>query len=325
MANFTASVHDRMSASEKEEKTQFFKQEYDMKMTVDNFFSNRLEKYLLGNIIYQDNLKMFRIYTCNTIDDDINTHRVPRRNSKPILFMVITASAIKIANYLLARVNIVVNVDDDHKKNEITNDNYHFPKIDIGQGSSSNQDTPLTRAAYFKDVEIVSLLLNHPNMTKNGINKCNKYGQTPLHCAAMNVRDVRHTATDEDVEKTAQMLINDERTDLNCHDIKYGQTPLMYAMRMQARVAQLLIDNENVDVNAKSTHGHDDGGTALHIGIQTMKDNACKDTSEYDTICQVIKKLLSRKDFDKNIRNGKGKTGLDMAKKAKFSKIVKML
>ena len=89
---------------------------------------------------------------------------------------------------------------------------------------------------------------------------------------------------------------------------------------MRATFAHILIQSDKVDVNVKSTH---DDGTPLHVAIQTLnlKDNSRENTNDYDTIVQLIEKLLCRKDldFDKNyVKNGKGQTCLDMAKQAIF-------
>ena len=197
---------------------------------------------------------------------------------------------------------------------------YNFPKIDVTSVKHSDyNDTPLTIASYFKRVEIVSLLLNHPNMTKNGINKNNYFDATPLHCVSICPHNVQHEDVQEDATKIAQMLLNDERTDLNV--IMYNNTPLMYAIRTQPKVAQLLIDHEKVDVNV----GNRCGAAALHVAVQTIAMMQNKDETKQNVICQLIKQFLSRKDFDKNIKNLHGKTGLQMAKEAKLSQVVNLL
>ena len=89
-----------------------------------------------------------------------------------------TLPATKIATYLLpipgknnqiGNINNNINISDSDKYR--CNYNYKFPNIDIiSPESYFGQNTPSTLAAYYKHAEIVSLLINHPNMTKNGIN-----------------------------------------------------------------------------------------------------------------------------------------------------------
>ena len=346
MANFVVLTDEsvRIYGRKIEEKVDLRIQAYKMKVTLNDIFSKQTEHYKLGMIIKYDNLKMFKIYTCNMNDDDINTHRIESRfGSKSILFTVITSKppAMQIANYLLAPVEIVSpilindesNIDDttdinsNNNNNEKQNPNietyYNFAKIDVTSPEYTfSEDTPLTMASHYKHVEIVSLLIKHPNMTKNGINKGDQFGTTPLHCAStsatlINIQDVD---VQDDAVTIAQMLLNDDRTNANSID-NTGSTPLLYAIRGQPKVGQILIDNEKVDVNIRS-RSHI-GSTALHVSIETMMKE--KDLMKRNAIYQLIKKLLSRKDFDKNIKNGRGETGLDLAKKAKLSQVVKIL
>ena len=146
-------------------------------------------------------------------------------------------------------------------------------------------------------------------MTKDGINKADSKGLAPLHCACDKLGADSHGKQNDGV-KIAQMLIDDERTDVNAVDFQ-GKTPLMYAIESQPKIAPILIKNDKVDVNIQSHCGN----TALHVAVEFR-----------DIYCGLIKKLLSRKDFDKNIVNNQGKTGLDLAKENPWmTRIVSML
>ena len=208
MANFVVLTDEsvRIYGRNIEKKVDLRIQAYKMKLTLNDIFSKETEHYKLGMIIKYDNLEMFKIYTCNMNDDDINTHKIESRfASKSILFTVITSKppAMRIANYLLAPVEIVSpilindesNIDDttdinsNNNNNEKQNPNietyYNFAKIDVTSPEYTfSKDRPLTMASHYKHVEIVSLLMKHPNMTKNGINKGDHFGVTPLHCAS---------------------------------------------------------------------------------------------------------------------------------------------
>ena len=131
---------------------------------------------LLGLIIEHDNLEMFKVYTCNMSDEEINMCYVQHGyDFKLLLVTVVKYGAMKIANHLLQPDKSKV-----HPYHDVFN-TYNYTKIDVFYGY--REDTrwyPLGLAAYHKHVEIVSLLIKHPNMTKNGINKGDVFGKTPL-------------------------------------------------------------------------------------------------------------------------------------------------
>ena len=306
-----------------------------MKITVDDLIAIncKSKEALLGRMIVQDNVEMFKIYTCNMDDSFIN-----RQNAntglgfKSILTSVIKSGAKKMAIYLLAPVNYgynsncgVKNIKANEERISKSNYNYNFPTIDINSreftySSRFGQDTPLTLAAFYKHDDIVSLLLNHANMTKNGINQSDRNGNTPLHCAATFSIYIRSSATYDDAANVARILIDDKRTNVNAVDSIKGQTPLMYAIESQPKVARLLIESDKVDVNIQCNNG----GTVLHVAAEILKDSDDYRNDD-DTICQLIQQLLSRNDFDRNITNDDGKTGLDLAREAYLWQMINVL
>ena len=298
---------------------------FGMEITVDKFvkISGRSSLFY---IIDADNLKMFKIYIYNTNENYINKklHAFPDlARSSSILFGVIIYGAIKIATYLLAPV-AVNKANDDHiyikDKNNIDkyNYNYNFPNIDIlTPESSKTKDTPLTLAAHCKRVEIVSLLINHPNMTKDGINQGDNTGVVPLHCACCAPHENNLKASEQDSVSIAQMLINDERTDINVAD-ESGDTALMYAIQYQKKVFEMLIKNDKINVNCQNV----DGETALHVAA------ACDDCIGYQTIdfVECVKILVRRKDFNSlDIKNNDNLTALQVAMQQNFSPMIQCL
>ena len=285
---------------------------FGMKMTVDKFVTIT-KRSCLSYIIEADNLEMFKIFIYNTSEKYINEklHKFPNLvGSNSILFGVIAFGAIKIARYLLAPVENYKQNDDQIKDSN----NYNFANIDIVTFESSlTKHTPLTLAAYYKRVEIVSLLINHPNMTKNGINQGCFRGIVPLHCVCCVSHPSNSNPTEQDAASIAQMLINDERTDVNATDSR-GYTPLMYAMQRHKKVFEILINNDKIDVNAQNYHGD----TVLHMAA-TCSPAACIGNQTPDGIVQSVKMLLRRKDFNsfdaKNIDN---LTALQVAPDSRF-------
>ena len=55
-------------------------------------------------------------------------------------------------------------------------------------------------------------------MTKDGINQAAGTGVVPLHYACCVPHQLNRNATEQDAISIAQMLINDERTDINAAD-----------------------------------------------------------------------------------------------------------
>ena len=193
--------------------------------------------------------------------------------------------------------------------------NYNFETIDLDGNFSIGGNGILNYCVTYRKVEIVSLLIDHPNMTKELINQTNPRGRTPLHHAFMKT-----SAGDDDQDsslKIDQMLINDKRTDINIVSGE-GKTALMYAIESYPKIAMTLIDNERCNVNIQATYGD----TAFHIFVETAALCNLDTDATYLQLCQ---KLLQRKDLDSNIRNNQAKTPLDLAKEKNLSAIVKLI
>ena len=81
----------------------------------------------------------------------------------------------------------------------------------------------------------------------------------------------------------------------------------MCPAKWQSTVGEILIDNDKVDVNIQSIRGD----SVLHVAVKAWIDEGycfrCYHENDYE-ICILISKLLSRKDFDVDIRNNDGKT-----------------
>ena len=315
------------------------KQGYNLKITVDTIFSNNmvfdeLDINMLVIIIEHDNLEMFKIYTCKMSDQDMNkcykgwpTRYVSLKGYPlSILMVVIKCGALEIAKYLLSgkadsdNINIKIANNSVKKKNNHNNYNFNFnfPNIDIDTREESMfEDTPLTLAAYYKRVEIVSLLINHPNMTQELINYGDYIGQTPLHCACSK-SNFNDDATFDDAADMVKILIDDKRTNINqCN--QRGQTALIDAIHEQTKAAHILIDHPDFDVNIQCNKGQ----TALHYAAKINK-YINPDVSQEEA-AEMVRKLLQRKDIDKNIKDRTGRTALDFAKQNNFSQMILLL
>ena len=309
----------------------------------------RLNKdiHILKLIIEADNVEMFQIYLCNMkavrlnynsdidykIDlDFINRPLVDFQNIDGcILYHVLKQHAKKIGTYLLGPVTTDSNSDDvnncstitiaselENKENSNNNNNnnnkttvyYNFPNIDIANiRYGGDEDTALILASSYKQVEMVSLLLTHPNMTSKGINTGDRNNTTPLHCTCIGVLTKGFL---KDGLKIATMLINDDRTDINVLD-EDDCSVLEYAMDGNLGVAFMLIENEKFNVNVQN----DNGDTALHI-IATSHGHNQKNPAWV----QCCRMLLKRQDLNINIKNNNDKTPMDIALKYGLDEIV---
>ena len=315
------------------------KKVYNNSITIDKIDVHLSKTHLLILIIEADNIDLFQIWLCNmtrtyalrsdgndkNIDDknlkcfDINTkiddfpgmikHRWASgfRNllseaANPILPQVIYKNAINIATFILGKK---IARDSD-------NINYNFANIDLSLDLVTTKDTLLTYCAFYKYSKILSLLINHPNMTKKLMNKRDGTDLTPLHCAV--TRNYHVSNDKDDVLNIVTMLLNDERTEINSVS-KSGKTPLMTAILVYPEIAHIFIENEKCDVNIATITAIN--ATALH-SFAMLADNT-------DAYLKLGGKFLQRKDWNCNIVNKEGKTPLHIAKDRKIDVIVEIL
>ena len=296
---------------------------YNIKITVDDIADGNKKNgsIILIPIIMQHKMEMFKIYTCNMSDDELNKPLTanPQMSSgnmfcNTILHSAIDSNSTEICKYLL----MPIASDNNNNNKDGTKKKYRDIDIMTRQNTRAQfvTDTPLTQSAWLKQTEIVSLLLQHPNMTKDGINTGEMSNYGPLHCACLLRANYNPCDIDNGI-KIIKLLIDDERTNVNMCDDD-GNTPLMIAVQKHSKFVQALLENKNIniDINIKN----DEGNTALHIiahpGLGTLFDTARIASARI---------LLTRHDLDCNIVNNDGKTALQIAKANKLDQLVQML
>lgn len=213
-----------------------------------------------------------------------------------VLMYVISTNAIKIAKYLLESKKSSNTLDSNYSN---SNCKLVFDNIDVSSrlGNIMAGNTPLTLAVEQDHVDIVSLLINNPNMTKSGMNRRARYRFAPLHIACSHYKKTKEAAL------IFYLLINDQRTDVNALNGNQ-HTALMQIIPVsfkddppRLKLLQALIDNKRVDVNIQGCRGN----TALHIACEFGDDKS-------------VKALLTRSDLDCGIKNEEGKTARDVAR-----------
>ena len=304
---------------------------YSLRITMESIPSI----LVLKNIILTDNIEMFKIYICNTSIYNSNSNSNIKSNSKKnmnsmthgnynstgiyersidsILMQCIQNDAIKISKYLLSNDKFynIINV---------------LQACDDNKSVYKNQ-TPLSLAVNHKSSEIVSLLLKHPGMTKEGINQRDGSDRTALHiiCACGSKRLNKSEKQVDKGVKVVGVLINDERTNINAVDSRFGETPLMIAGRTHSKFVKVLLENKNIDINQQNAKGD----TALHCIARSFLQNRYVyniNCTEYnDELLKSAKLLLATNNINYNLVNRWNKTALQMAKENKFDKLVKLL
>ena len=273
---------------------------YSFYVTMD-IISQRQHPNILSVILVHDNVELFKFYAWNMSDSDIHSHK----NDISLLGESLRFRSKKIIKYLLT--------DKKFHNVDVTD---HF-KVKRGMPKSAkSRNIPLMWAVHNKRVNTLSLLLNHPKMTKECINGTKMYGPTALYFAITS--DPSHGLNVQ--TKMIKLLINDERTNCNVQR-GAGMTALMAAVGMygHSKLVKALLSNENCNIDVNFQNRNKD--TVLHY----IADGKMRPTSVREQQIKSAKLLIKRPDLDVNILNAHGKTALQIAKDTNYEEIVKLL
>ena len=252
-----------------------------------------------------------------------------------VIHRVFANDAMKIATYLLSK-DVDSTKNDTYNNNNINDrknntmasictneDDHDIPLSLINSMVRSDTDTIveeslLSTAVGLERIEFIQLLLKHPSMTKDEINKPRTGRRDRLGGTLL------HQAVNKSIE-IVRMLINDDRVDINAVD-KRGKTAIMVAIDLQPKTALMLIENDKIDVNIQNNRGD----TLLHMivkmGLRHYFCPGVKDKNEQDEIAvQLAQKLLQRKDLDCNIKNSNGQLAVNFAKSINFVRMIQLL
>jgi len=211
--------------------------------------------------------------------------------------------------------------------------------------TDENGETPLHVAVKYESMDVIKLILKHPQSGKGVLDAKDKYGRTPFHLAAQknsekvsnlileffllrwpdcvekilhaktnNGSTPLHIAAQHRSEKVAQCILDCQYTNaeiLRCVDDN-GGTPLhMAALEKSEAIAKLILNNAHADtemINTKDNFGY----TALQI---TALEN-----SE-----AVARLLLNDKRVNVNITNKAGYTLLHSSARYNTVKIAQLV
>jgi ankyrin repeat protein len=154
----------------------------------------------------------------------------------------------------------------------------NHPDIDPNFKAASGYTALMCAVRPYADVRVVRLLLGHEG---TNVNQRNDRGRTALHVAAYS-----------GALKAAELLLEREDIDINLPD-NNGWTPLFYACSSTPWIAKLLLDHPDIDVNRQNGEGR----TAL---CHVISRNNLK----------AAKLLLEREDLDINRPDNNGYTAL---------------
>ena len=275
----------------------------------------------------QDNLLIFKLllttnnFTEKDIPDKIFNSRL---SGKCTLFWYgCGVGSINIIDYLLNVLKLPIDVSSNPKQ--------------MGRKKA----TPLWVACCQRNVQIVSLLINHSSMTKIGMNRYHRRAYTPFHIACMyrdyddiirynyNVHALKmgHKSK-ESFEKAAvdiaSLLMKNEHVDVNKQNY-VGETPLMSVLyRHEKYDSTLYLDLDDDDDDDDDYKEMNINLAKLLIGNDKIDVNCQDGSQKHNTVLhkciendniECIKMLLKRNDIDVNIKNGNGDTPLQLAKK----------
>ncbi|MCP4746957.1 MAG: ankyrin repeat domain-containing protein, partial [Desulfobacteraceae bacterium] len=140
-------------------------------------------------------------------------------------------------------------------------------KIDLDEG---NEGGPLFCAAVLGHIEIVKLLLSHPNID---VNKADWRGRTPLFWAAENGR-----------VNVVNALLSHPNIDVNKAN-GLDQTPLSIAAREgHIEIVKLLLSHPNIDVNQANDYGR----TPLSIAAENGRIDVVELLLSHPNSCDKI-------------------------------------
>ena len=311
-----------------------FNQNENNKNVNDNNNNNKNKLKLMQHPILlackQDRLSIFQMLEFRFNVKNINQRFYDLDDccNHSALFTACCNGSIKIARYLLgfslinsklSNANLMNNKNNNNNSDNSDNNHDHntnstsrnidnininrVKNIDLNMIEGEDDDTLLTKACSNGHIEIVSLLLKHPKMTTELINKGDFCDYRPIQCT--------------DNKDIISLLLNDKRTDINAtSEHSFRTTPLMHFVGNvcetnednSSTCAMMLIDRNDVDINARDNNGH----SALDIAIHYGRIN-------------IVSKMLKHPKININSMNLDGETPLMIAQRNKRDEIMKMI
>ena len=203
--------------------------------------------YGIKLVCEQDNILMFKLLSNYLDPRDINQNLFSGSKSGQSLTLlgaVAKYGAVKIGDYLLNNNNININGNTNTNINinntkTCTNIAELVLNMNINQREYDN-NTALILATIGGQIDIIKLLLKHPQMTAEGINMVNNTGNTALHCAVSKTVTFNQNLNlnfnsqqkKELRKKIVSLLLKDERININIANgnCNGAHTPLSMAV-----------------------------------------------------------------------------------------------
>ena len=161
------------------------------------------------------------------------------------------------------------------------------PKIDVhaiefGEDITTKYKikfTPLVIAIVTNNLEIIKILLSHPEIDVNKCVKIENDGKisqfTPFFFEIFNNEVIETTKL-----QVISLLLSHKNTDVNYDSKEDCGTPLIYAIEHQKKdLITLLLSNPNIDVNAKSIINSKDGYSTEKNPLSVALENNYKETA----------------------------------------------